>query len=329
MLPVCRSLLPNHIRLKKGYSERQDPIISTKLADSPDNLSTFAGNYTKDKMLQAGNYQTLTISRISDHGLYLADEEGAEVLLPNRYVSLHDKPGDAKEVFLYHDSEDRLVATTERPLAVVGETAYLKVVDKTIHGAFLDWGLQGKDLFVPNRNQDVPMQAGKSYVVYLYRDNVTGRTVASARLNGFISNEAMALRPRQQVSIRIASETPLGYRVVIEDRHWGMLYRNQLFRPVAIGEKTAAYVRKITPDNRVDVSLQQEGFDEVRRSAERLLEIIRHAGGTIPLGDDSSPEMIATAIHMSKKVFKRSLGYLLKRGDVETNGTTTRLTNKR
>ncbi len=280
-------------------------------------------------MLQAGSYQTLTVSRISDHGLYLADEEGAEVLLPNRHVSLADKPGDAKEVFLYHDSEDRLVATTEHPLAVVGETAYLKVVDKTIHGAFLEWGLQGKDLFVPNRNQNTPMQAGKSYVVFLYRDNVTGRTVASARLNGFISNESLNLNPRQQVSILIATETPLGYRAVIDNRHWGMLYRNQLFRPVAIGEKTTAYVRKITPDHRVDLSLQQEGFDEVRHSAERLLEIIRHAGGNIPLGDDSSPEMIAAAIRMSKKVFKRSLGYLLKRGEVETDGTSTRLTNKK
>ncbi len=279
-------------------------------------------------MLQAGSYQTLRVSRISDHGLYLADEEGAEVLLPNRYVSLNDKPGDTKEVFIYHDSEDRLVATTEHPLATVGQTAYLKVVDKTIHGAFLDWGLQGKDLFVPNRNQSVPMQAGRSYVVYIYRDNITGRAVASARLNGFISNEELTIRPRQQVTVRIATETPLGYRVVIDDRHWGMLYRNQLFRHVSIGETVTAYVRKIAPDNRVDVSLQQEGFDEVRRSADRLLEIIRNAGGSIPLGDDSPPETIAAAIRMSKKVFKRSLGYLLKRGEVETDGTTTRLTKK-
>lgn len=269
-------------------------------------------------MLQAGSYQTLTVSRISDHGLYLADEEGAEVLLPNRYVSLNDKPGDTKEVFVYHDSEDRLVATTERPLAAVGQTAYLKVVDKTIHGAFLDWGLQGKDLFVPNRNQSVPMQAGHSYVVYIYRDNITGRAVASARLNGFISNEELTIRPRQQVTVRIATETPLGYRVVIDDRHWGMLYRNQLFRPVAVGDALTGYVRRITEDNRIDVSLQREGYAQVKDSAEQLLGLLRDNGGFLPLNDNSAPEEVARLTGTSKKVFKRSLGVLLKRGAVET-----------
>ena len=269
-------------------------------------------------MLRAGRTQTLTVSRVSEYGLYLADDEQLEVLLPNRYVSLTDKPGDTKEVFLYHDSEDRLVATTETPLLRVGEVGYLRVVDKTLHGAFLDWGLHGKDLFLPNRNQQGGVLAGHSYVVYLYEDNITGRCVATMKLRGFIDNETITVSPRQEVSLLVASESPIGYRVVVADRHWGMLYRNQLFRPVAIGERLTGYVRRITEDNRIDVSLQQEGYAQVKDSAEALLELLRGNGGFLPLNDSSAPEEVARLTHTSKKVFKRSLGVLLKRGLVET-----------
>ena len=194
-------------------------------------------------MLKAGRIQTLTVSRVSEYGLYLADEEQNEVLLPNRYTSLTDKVGDRKEVFLYHDSEDRLVATTETPLLREGEAGYLRVVDKTAHGAFLDWGLHGKDLFLPNRNQ--------------------------------------------------------------------------IFRPVAVGDRLKGYVRRITEDNRIDVSLQQTGFAQVKDSAEVLLQLVRDNGGFLPLNDDSAPEEVTRLTGTSKKVFKRSLGMLLKRGAVE------------
>ena len=230
-------------------------------------------------MLRAGRIQKLTVSRISDYGLYLADEEQNEVLLPNRYISLTDKPGDEKEVFLYHDSEDRLVATTETPLLRVGEAGYLRVVDKTAHGAFLDWGLYGKDLFLPNRNQQGGIIAGRSYIVYLYEDSVTGRCVATCKLKSFINNDIITVAPRQEVDLLVASESPIGYRVIINNRHWGMLYRNQLFRPIAVGDRTKGYVRKLTEDNRIDVSLQQEGFAQVKDSAEVLLQLVRDNGG--------------------------------------------------
>ena len=199
-------------------------------------------------MLRAGHVQQLTVSRISEHGLFLADEEQQEVLLPNRYVSLADKVGDTKEVFVYHDSEDRLVATTETPLLKAGEAGYLKVVDKTEHGAFLDWGLYGKDLFLPNRNQQGGVLPGRSYIVYLYEDNITGRCVATMKLKGFINNDIITVAPRQAVELLVASESPIGYR---------------------------------------------------------------------PLNDASAPEEVAARTQMSKKVFKRSLGMLLKRGEVE------------
>ena len=267
-------------------------------------------------MLRAGRIQKLTVSRISDYGLYLADEEQNEVLLPNRYISLTDKPGDEKEVFLYHDSEDRLVATTETPLLRVGEAGYLRVVDKTAHGAFLDWGLYGKDLFLPNRNQQGGIIAGRSYIVYLYEDSVTGRCVATCKLKSFINNDSITVAPRQEVDLLVASESPIGYRVIIINRHWGMLYRNQLFRPIAVGDRTKGYVRKLTEDNRIDVSLQQEGFAQVKDSAEVLLQLVRDNGGFLPLNDDSAPEEVNRLTQTSKKVFKRSLGMLLKRGAV-------------
>ena len=267
-------------------------------------------------MLRAGRIQKLTVSRISDYGLYLADEEQNEVLLPNRYISLTDKPGDEKEVFLYHDSEDRLVATTETPLLRVGEAGYLRVVDKMAHGAFLDWGLYGKDLFLPNRNQQGGIIAGRSYIVYLYEDSVTGRCVATCKLKSFINNDSITVAPRQEVDLLVASESPIGYRVIINNRHWGMLYRNQLFRPIAVGDRTKGYVRKLTEDNRIDVSLQQEGFAQVKDSAEVLLQLVRDNGGFLPLNDDSAPEEVNRLTQTSKKVFKRSLGMLLKRGAV-------------
>ena len=270
-------------------------------------------------MLRAGRIQKLTVSRISDYGLYLADEEQNEVLLPNRYISLTDKPGDEKEVFLYHDSEDRLVATTETPLLRVGEAGYLRVVDKTAHGAFLDWGLYGKDLFLPNRNQQGGIIAGRSYIVYLYEDSVTGRCVATCKLKSFINNDSITVAPRQEVDLLVASESPIGYRVIINNRHWGMLYRNQLFRPIAVGDRTKGYVRKLTEDNRIDVSLQQEGFAQVKDSAEVLLQLGRDNGGFLPLNDDSAPEEVNRLTQTSKKVFKRSLGMLLKRGAVSVD----------
>ena len=267
-------------------------------------------------MLIAGHYHTLTIHRTSSYGLYLIDESDNEVLLPNRYVTEQMQPGDTLEVFVYHDSEDRLVATTERPYATVGTAAYLRVVDKTIHGAFFDWGLTAKDLFVPNRNQLTGLVKGHRYIVYLYTDQVTGRVVGSTRLSGWIQNRELTVHPHEQIELLVAIENEYGFRVIVNSRHWGMIYHNQLFRPVAIGDRLTGYVSRITDDNRIDVSLQQSGYDEVKASAERLLDILRDHNGFLALNDRSTPEEIAAKIHMSKKVFKRSVGRLLKLGSI-------------
>ena len=275
--------------------------------------------------MKVGHIQTLKVNRISDYGLYLIDDEEQEVLLPNRYVSLDNKVGDEIEVFVYHDSEDRLVATTDRPLITEGKAACLKVVDKNIHGAFLDWGLAGKDLFLPNRNQQGGVLAGKSYIVWLYVDNITGRCVATMKFKPFIDNDIITVKPRQKVDILIASESPIGYRAIIDSRHWGMLYKNQIFKPVKIGDRLEGYIRRITDDNRIDLTLRQEGYDGVANSAEDLLKLIKENGGELPIGDNSSPEKVHALTQMSKKVFKRAVGILLKRGDIATDGESIKL----
>lgn len=275
--------------------------------------------------MKVGHIQTLKVNRISDFGLYLVDDQEQEVLLPNRYVSLENKVGDEIEVFVYHDSEDRLVATTDRPLITEGKAAFLKVVDKNIHGAFLDWGLAGKDLFLPNRNQQGGVLAGRSYIVWLYVDNITGRCVATMKLKPFVDNDIITVKPRQKVDILIASESPIGYRAIIDSRHWGMLYKNQIFKPVKVGDRLEGFVRRITDDNRIDLTLRQEGYDGVANSAEDLLALIKENGGELPIGDNSSPEKVHALTQMSKKVFKRAVGILLKRGSITTDGESIKL----
>ena len=267
--------------------------------------------------MKTGEVQTLRVARVSDYGLYLEDGEHNEVLLPNRYVSLAQKVGDEVEVFVYHDSEDRIVATTEIPLIKACEVSYLEVVDKNIHGAFLNWGISGKDLFLPNRNQQGGVVVGRRYFVYMYVDNVTGRCVATGKLKNFVNNEGVVtVAPRQEVDILVVSESPIGYRVVVENRHWGMIYKNQIFRKVEIGERCRAYVVRVTEDNRIDLSLQQQGFAQVKGSAEHICGELKRNGGFLPLGDDSAPEQVQQMLQMSKKQFKRSLGMLLSSGRV-------------
>lgn len=279
-------------------------------------------------MIDAGSYHTLKVNRISDFGLYLANEEGDEVLLPNRYVSMSDKVGDMLTVFIYHDSEDRLVATKEQPLGVVGTVAYLAVVGKSVHGAFLDWGLKGKDLFMPNRNMLGGVEAGKKYVVYIYRDKMTGRAVATMALRGYITNGGSEFKRGQQVEGIVTQRLEIGFRVAIDNKYWGMIYNNQIFNHIDIGDKITAYVRKVGEDGRIDLSMQQEGYDEVKSAADKLLKLMRGNGGTLPITDKSEPDKVASITGMSKKVFKRATGYLLKRGELTFGENEIKLTEK-
>lgn len=278
-------------------------------------------------MIRAANYNWLTIARTTDNGLYLTDGEGNEVLLPNRYVPKEYQTGDTMEVFVYTDSKDRPVATTETPKVVEGGIAALQAVGFNYHGTFVDWGLP-KDLFVPKRNQQAPMMVGEWYVVALYVDNVTGRPVGTTKLGSRINNEDITVRPKEEVDILIAVRKPRGFRVVINGRHWGMLYDNQIFTEVKLGMQMKAYVRKIADDGRIDVSLQQEGFDQVKIAANEVLKMIDEADGILPVGDKSAPEEVRLTTGMSKKIFKRAVGYLMSRGMVIGGELTTERVKK-
>ena len=267
--------------------------------------------------MRTGEIQTLKVGRISDYGVYLTDEEQNEVLLPNRFTRLDMKEGDEVDVFVYHDSEDRLVASTENPLIVAGQVAALKVVDKSIHGAFLDWGLSGKHLFLPNRNQQGGVIAGQKTVVYMYIDERTGRCVATNKIKPFIYNEEpLTVKVDDEVDVLVAFETPIGFRVVIDNRHWGMIYKNQLFRPIHVGDRCRGWVRKITEDMRIDVSLQQSGLAGVESSVVLLEKMLKEHGGVLPVNDKSESTDVSRLTGMSKKVFKRALGMMLKQGKV-------------
>jgi predicted RNA-binding protein (virulence factor B family) len=234
-----------------------------------------------------------------------------ELLLPARYVPADCKPGDKLMVFVSLDSEDRPIATTETPKAEVNECAWLKVVSVSDVGAFLDWGLS-KDLFVPFSEQGVRMQEGRSYLVYIYEDN-TGRLAATTKLNRFIKDKAEGLTDKQEVSLVIGDITDLGVKAVINHEFWGLLYHDQLFKPVRKGQTHAGYVRRIRQDGKVELSLYQPGYGKVSEFAESIIDALKASNGFLPLNDKSAPEAIYSNFNVSKGVFKQAIGALYKK----------------
>ncbi|MDE5720829.1 MAG: GntR family transcriptional regulator [Paramuribaculum sp.] len=266
-------------------------------------------------MINIGKTNTLKVSRLVDFGAYLTDDSNGatEILLPRRYVTDDLRPGDEIEVFVYNDSEDRPVATTERPIAQVGEVAVLEVVGNCRYGAFLDWGLP-KDLLVPFGEQRARMKIGGHYPVYIYLDDASKRIVASARLGKFLGNVLPSYATGQEVDAVIYERTDIGYRCAVDSLHQGMLYSDEIFRPVSIGQRLKAYVKNVRPDGRIDLSASPDAKQRTRQLADRIAATIEAAGGHIAISDASSPETIQAAFECSKKDFKKAVGHLLKTG---------------
>jgi predicted RNA-binding protein (virulence factor B family) len=263
-------------------------------------------------MAAIGKRNTLTVLRESKSGIYLDGGEHGEILLPNRYVPRRIAPGDRLEVFVYRDSEDRLVATTETPLATVGEVATLKVISVNHHiGAFLGWGL-AKDLLLPFREQTGPVRVGQDVVVRVYLDEKTERIVASMKLGRDSALEPPNYRSGQPVEFLITDKTSLGYKALVEGRHPGLLYHEGISVPVAIGQKLKGFVRALRPDGKLDLSLDQAGYRRVAPLALRIIEALQRNKGRLGLDDDSPPEAIRQAFGTSKKAFKQALGTLYK-----------------
>ncbi|GAA4313366.1 CvfB family protein [Nibribacter koreensis] len=266
-------------------------------------------------MLHLGDYNHLEILRELDHGYYLGSEDG-DVLLPRKYIPQGVHVGDMITVFVYRDSEDRLIATTLDPKAKVDQFACLQVKDISNFGAFMEWGLE-KDLFVPYQNQHEPLHIGQWALVYVYLDETSDRLVGSTKLAPFLNYESMPPQEGEEVQILIGPEKALGYQVMVNNGFLGMLYRNEIFKPLVPGDYTQGFVKKVREDNRLDVSLQKQGYDEALEAAEQILAKLKAEGGTLPLTDKSSPELIYKTLGMSKKTFKKAIGALYKRGDVQ------------
>lgn len=263
-------------------------------------------------MIQTGKIQRLVIGRMVDFGAYLhsEDDSAIEVLLPARYLPDEAQVGDSLEVFVYRDSEDRPVATTERPYALPGEFAYLQVAAVNDTGAFLQWGLP-KDLLVPYSEQRSKMRRGGIYLVYIYIDHATGRIVASAKVDKFLGNVFPDYKPGQKVNVLVTEHTEIGYKVIVDNLHRGIIYSNEIFRPIEVEQTMTAYVKQVRADGKIDLTLSGPAAQRTEDTAQRILDYLaqdRHGA----IGDKSDPELISRLFQCSKRDFKQAVGHLYK-----------------
>lgn len=262
-------------------------------------------------MIHIGEYNTLTILREKEPGLFLCDEEDNEVLLPNRYVPSEFKIWDKLEVFVYLDNEERLVAVTDKPYITKGEFAVLRCNQVTEHGAFLDWGMV-KELFCPFKEQAFKMKKGGWYLVHCYLDEKSDRLVASSKTNTFLSNQQLTVEQFEEVDIIVSHPSEIGMNVIVNKKHSGLIFNDSIFQDLSVGDKLKGIVKKIRKDNKLDIALGQVGYRNIEPNAEAIMEELEGNSGFIELTDKSSPEAIKETFQMSKKSFKKAIGSLYK-----------------
>lgn len=267
-------------------------------------------------MLHIGQKNKLTILRKASIGMYLIDDEENEVLLPNKYILPHFKIKDQVEVFIYKDSEERLIATTLEPYIQLNAFAFLKVKQANNIGAFLDWGLE-KDLMVPFKEQQKKMEEGKSYVVYLYLDPGTERLTASGKVHKFLDNTELNINVNDEVDLLIFGHSDLGFKTIINNKFEGLIYHNEIFQEIYVGDELKGYVKNIREDNKIDIRLQQSGYKNIEPSSEFILLYLKAHKGFLNLTDKSDPDEIIRTLDMSKKTFKKAIGGLYKQRLIE------------
>ena len=262
-------------------------------------------------MIEIGYYYDLNVVKKVDFGFYLDAENLGNVLLPIKFAPQDLAIGDEIEVFLYLDSEGLPIATTQEAYAAVGEFCYLRVVDTTGIGAFLDWGLD-KDILVPFAEQHMPMEVGKSYLVYLYISEIDGRIIASSKIDKFLDDNAPHnYIPQQSVDLIVANSTDLGYKAIIDHSHWGVLYKNEVFKRISFGQNIKGFIKYVRPDGKIDLSLQ--GGEEARtKNKHIILDHLKLKQGYAMLNDRTDPEVISELFGMSKAAFKKAIGSLYK-----------------
>lgn len=272
-------------------------------------------------MAEIGKWNRLEILKELDFGIYLDGEELGEILMPRRYVPKNFEIGDFINAFIYLDSEDRLVTTTAKPYATVGEFAYMRVASVDAVGVFLSWGIM-KDLLVPFREQKVKMEKGKSYVVYVYVDEKTNRIAATSKIEKHLDHDTSEYKEEQEVDLLVYKETPLGFMAVVNGRHEGIIYKNEVFNRLRKGDKVKGFIKKIREDGKLDLSIRKAGYEKVKDFSDTLLEAIKEEGGFISITDKSPSEMIYQTFGVSKKTFKKAVGSLYKQRliTLERNG---------
>ena len=262
--------------------------------------------------IRLGDYNTMTVTRAVDFGLYLDGGDVGDILLPQRYVPAGTKVGDELEGFIYLDQEERPVATTERPLARVGDFAFLECSWVNEYGAFLSWGLM-KDLFCPFREQKRRMEKGEKYIVYVYIDEESYRIAASAKVERYLSESVPPYVEGDKVQLLVQQKTDLGFKVIVDNQFRGLVYDNQVFRQLHTGDRLPGYVAAVRPDGKLDIRLQPTGRKQTEDFAEVLLRYLQEHGGVCDLGDKSEAEDIKRLFQVSKKTYKRAVGDLYKR----------------
>lgn len=267
-------------------------------------------------MAEIGRINHLKVVRETENGVYLDGENLGEILMPGKFVTEEIKTSGEAAVFVYSDSEDRLVATTEKPYVMTGEFAYLKVVSVSRFGAFLDWGLP-KDLLVPFREQKQRMEEGRKYIVYVYTDHQSNRIVATAKIDKYLDNTPPRYSTGSEVDLLIVEETDLGFKAVVNHEHWGILYKNQVFQPMQKGMNVKGYVLQIRDDDKIDLILEKPGYEKIDDMSRKILDVLAENRGFLALSDNSSPEMIQSLLGMSKKNFKKAVGALYKARKIE------------
>ena len=259
-------------------------------------------------MINVGQYNELEVVKELDFGIYLREGD-VEILIPTKWVPQGTQIGDFLNVFIFRDSDDRLIATTIKPFAVADTFAFLEAKQVNEIGAFLDWGMD-KDLLVPFREQQHKMEAGKSYVVFVYVDEETDRLVASAKLSRFIERDEIDLQDGDIVDLLIYSETDLGFNAIVNNLYSGLIYKNEIYEAIRVGDIMKGYVKHVREDNKIDLSLQKSGFELVDDVKWRILNLMKQNGGFLALSDNSSPEEIKSTLQISKKAFKKAVGAL-------------------
>ena len=278
-------------------------------------------------MAEIGVYNNLRVIKEVDFGVYLDGGEHEEILLPRKYVPENCKVDDIIKVFIYLDSEDRFIATTETPYAIVGDFALLKVIAVESVGAFLDWGLL-KDLLVPFGEQSPTMEISKSYIVKVYVDKQSNRIAATTRLDRYLDNEPGNFHAGQEVELLICNQTDIGYKAIINGTHWGVLYSNEVFQPLKSGQKTKGYIKKVRDDNKIDLSLHKPGYERVDDITDTILNVLKEQGGLISVTDKSSPETINKLFGVSKKTYKKAIGAIYRKRLITMESDGIRLISK-